>query len=299
MSLPLDPADSAPADRFMPRDGAILDLASLEAISAVPGRLLGAWLDALCPGAPGLVLEGLEVEGEASSSGPPGSRRPTPGQPVITVSPGRAVLSAGDGERLLLEIPAPLRAPWPTSAGAAVRGQLVLVPRIIAAKTPGGVTVARDAVGARLGFVRFDQPDRPGQLPLAVSVGNGVDWATDLHRLWQPEHPAMAALQKRLERIEQTVWNAEPEGAVWDRQILGRNWVRYQTVAAAALVATRLDLAGRATSTRDRVRALRALYGHLRRSVDRAATELLQIAGPPEGAGPYRGLDAELLGVTR
>lgn len=299
MSATLDPADSRPLDRFQPRDGAVLDLGSLTALASAPQRLLGAWLDSLVPGGPGLVLHGLELDGEWSASGPPGSRRPASSARGVVVSPGAAILGDASGQRYLIEVDRPLSAPWPTSAGPAVRGQLVLVPRLLPASTPGGVAVAREGVSVRLGFVRPELADRPGQLALAASVGNGVDWATDLHRLWQPEHAALSQIGRRLERIEQTVWNAEPEGAVWDRQILGRNWVRYQTVAASALTAAMLDLGGRASTTRDRVYLLGRLYAVLRRSVERAATELLQIAGPAEGAGPYRAIDPEILGAGR
>ncbi len=290
---PRDPSDSKPTARFAPRDGAVLDLGSLTALAEAPARLVTAWLDAVCPGAPGLVLEGLEPEGEWSPSGPPGARRPSAAQSGITVSPGRAIVVDPGGARHLVTVDEPLRAPWPTSAGPAVRGQLVIVPRLDPFCAAGGVTVAREGLSVRLGFVRPELAGRAGQLPLAASVGNGVDWATDLHRLWQPEHPALTQIARRLSKVEQAVWNAEPEGSVWDRQVLGRSWVRYQTVASSALTAARLDLGSRATTTRDRVRLLGSLYGILRGSVERAATELLQITGSGEGAGPYRAVELE------
>ena len=42
----------------------------------------------------------------------------------------------------------------------------------------------------------------------------------------------------------------------------------------------------------DKVRLLDALYDQLHGSVERAATELLQMIGPAEGAGPYRAVGA-------
>jgi hypothetical protein len=95
-------------------------------------------------------------------------------------------------------------------------------------------------------------------------------------------------LVRRLDQIEQMVWRAEPEGSVWDRGILGRNWVRYQTVAASALQVGRMSLETRPTTTLDRVRLLGALRRQLAQSVERAATELIQVIGPAESAGPYR-----------
>ena len=136
--------------------------------------------------------------------------------------------------------------------------------------------------------------NQPFLLPLAASVGNGQDWATDLQRIWQPEHPAIQIILKKFEKIEQTVWKAEPEGSVWDRQVLGRNWVRYQTVAASALQAARLIIQSRAATTLDRVRLLSSLFNQLHMSVETSANELLQIIGPPEGAGPYRAIGSRL-----
>ena len=87
----------------------------------------------------------------------------------------------------------------------------------------------------QLGFLKPDAPESAHLLPLARASGNSQDWTTDLARILQPEHPAIRQLLKRFERLEETVWNAEPEGAVWDRQVFGRSWVRYQTVASAAI----------------------------------------------------------------
>jgi hypothetical protein len=103
-------------------------------------------------------------------------------------------------------------------------------------------------------------------------------------------------IAKRFEELERTVWRAEPEGSVWDRQVLGRNWVRYQTVAASALQAAKLSLVSRATTTLDRVRVLDALFEALHGSVERAATELLQMVAAADSAGPYRKVGARILG---
>jgi len=285
-------------DRFRPRDGAVLDLASLEAIAAAPDHLLSAWLAASWPGATAVVLSGLELDGEWTTDGPPGTVRPDSRSSGVSVSPGTALITDAAGRRHLVTLSEPLTASWPTHARSAVRGVLALVPRVHPASLDGGIAVAREQVTVELGFVRTEQADQAAILPLASAVGNGRDWATDLYRIWQPEHDAVQALLKRFETLEQTVWRAEPEGSVWDRQILGRNWVRYQTVGASALQAARIQLATRATSTLERVRLLRSLRGQLENSVERAATELLQLVGAAEGSGPYRAvLDGSTLGV--
>ncbi len=289
---------------FQPVEGAIVDLRSLQAIAAISDHLLSAWLELAWPAiddkpaATGLVLSGLEMDCDWANAGPPGTRRPNSRSESVVITPGKALITSRDGSRYLLSIDEPLAVPWPsTSQRSAVQGVLVLEPLVHAAASDN-VVFARKEIGARFGFVRSGPAalvEHPYLLPLASSVGNGRDWATDLRRIWQPEHEAIRILLKRFEGLERTVWRAEPEGSVWDRQVLGRNWVRYQTVAASAIQATRIALGGRATTTLDRVRMLNGLFEQLHGSVERAATELLQLIGPAEGAGPYRDVGAMTL----
>lgn len=288
-----DPALVASHTRFSPRDGALLDLDSLVALADAPDRAVALALDAWEPDSPGLVLEGLELEGDLAATGPPGTVRPDGAATAARVGPGRALVRDAEGRVHMLTVPHPLAVPWPTRSGAGVRGILVLTPELGEGAGLDGFSVARAQVGARLGFVRPERLGMPGVLPLALAVGNGRDWATDLHRRWRPDCAAMALLEKRLTRLDTAIWTAEPEGAVWERQTLGRNWVRYQTVAAAALQAALMTLRARPSTTGDRVRVLRALLGELRRTVERAATELLQIVGPSELPGPYSAVDPE------
>lgn len=292
-----DLSDLSP--RFAPADGAVLDLASLDALARGPGAAMAAWLEARLPATSGLVLDGLELSGEIAGSGPPGSVTPSPRSTEARISPGSVVVRTRGGLPALLRVERELRAPWPTKAGPAVRGRLVLVPVQEPIHHGGSVRVAREGLGVRLGFVRPDQPLADGMIVLAWSLGNGRDWGQDQQRLWQPEHPAVQHLLRSLESLEGTVWTAEPEGAVWDRQILGRNWVRYQTVAAAALQAARTQLEVHAGTSTERVRLLQGLGLRLRRSVERASTELLQLLGSAEAAGPYAAVEQAVLGSGR
>ncbi|MDG1483429.1 MAG: hypothetical protein P8R54_27810 [Myxococcota bacterium] len=272
---------------FRPSEGAVLDLDSLKAIAASSDRLLTAYLDARWPGISGMVLHGLEMEGDWASGGPPGTRRPDSQSTGVRISPGSAIVTSRDGRKFMLRVDEELRVRWPTRAGSAVRGVLVLLPEVAPARIKGGLVVARETVRAQLGFVEPRLADRPYYLPIAAAVGNGQDWATDIRRIWQPEHEAIGLLLKRFERLEQGVWRAEPQGAVWDRQVIGRNWTRYQTVAAASLQSARSVLMSRPSTTLDRVRLLRGLREQLSMSVDEVATQLLQLIGSREGAGPY------------
>ena len=277
-------------ERFRPAEGALLDLRSLECIAEAPDRLLAASLQLAWPGARGIILEGLEPDGEWSATGPPGTLRPDGLGDALAVSPGRAILTDPAGRPVLLEVRERLQAKWPTRARAAVSGALVLLPEVAPASTEGSLRLARDTVAGRIGFVPPERMHDPHLLVLARSVNNGRDWSVDEHRILQPEHRAVRLLLQRLTSIEHAIWRAEPEGAVWDRQILGRNWVRYQTVAAAALQATRFQLATHALSTFQRVRLLRELRVQLEKSVEAGATELLQLVGPRDEAGSWAGV---------
>lgn len=271
---------------FSPVDGAVVDLASLRAIADGTDRLLESVLR--LRGAPALVLEGLDLDGEWAPAGPPATRRLEGRAPDAVVSPGAALVRTEAGRPLLVELREPVRVPWPTSAGPAVRGVLVLHARTEPARSASGLAVARDEIRVELGFVRAEQADAaPWLLPLAVPVGNGRDWITDVARVLPPEHPAIELLLRRFDQLDQTIWKAEPEGSVWDRQVLGRNWVRYQTVAASALQAARLQLATHALTTQERIRLVSGLFEQLNGSVQRAANELIQSIGRAENAGPY------------
>ena len=281
---------SAPTvDLFRPAEGALLDLDSLLAIADAPVRILEGWQRAIWPGATSLVLEGLEPKGGVwSPNGPPGTVTPPSGASGLTISPGAALITDRAGRRQLVVIPEELSAPWPTSAGAAVRGILVLSPKVEPPENAEGLHLARERLRVELGFARPDQIDQPHLVPLASALGNGRDWATDLRRIWQPEHAEVRRLLNTVAALEETVWRADPEGSGWERSVLGRQWARYQTVAAAALQAARMQLETHAMTTLQRVRLLRTLRRQLQGSVERTAQDLVQAIGTADVAGPYR-----------
>lgn len=276
--------------RFDPRDGALLDLESLGVIARTPDALLSASLLARWPGCTGLVIDGFELLGTPSPTGPPGTVRPDTNSTHAVLSPGTAVLTDRAGAKTVVQLPTETSIPWPDATGPRVRGVLALVASRSEPATEHGLAVARDVLVLQLGFVKPQLATQPNILPVAAATGNGQDWATDIRRILHPEHDAIRTLLKRFERLEQSVWKAEPEGAVWDRQILGRSWVRYQTVAASALQAARMQLATQGTTTQERVRVLTELRSQLERSVERTATELLQLVGAGEGNDPYAGV---------
>ena len=188
---------------------------------------------------------------------------------------------------MLMEIKERQYIEWPTSNGPKVHAALVLTPDVQSVELAGGVCVARNTVRAKIGFVDVPLIHREQYLPLAVSIGNQRDWATDFRRVLHPTHELIQILLKRFEDLERAVWNAEPEGNAWGNETFGKNWFRYQTVAAAALQSARTMLMTYPTTTMDRVSLLRTLRLQLEASVESVATELMQLIGSRDGAGPY------------
>jgi hypothetical protein len=277
---------------FHPVDGAILDLESLRTIAGADRTVLAATLKFLA--LDGIVIDGFELDGELAPSGPPGTRRPEARSAEAVVMPGTALVRAEDGRPFLVQTTEPRRVEWPTAAGPAVRGVLVLTVRPEGARGAGGLVPARQDLTCELGFVRPEQAALPHLLPIATPVGNGRDWITDVARVIQPEHPAIEVLLKQLDSLDQLIWDAQPEGSVWDRSVIGKNWVRYQTVAVTAVQSARLMLRTTPLTTRDRVRLLTALFEQLNSSVRVAANALLQFIGKPENAGPYAAVSQRL-----
>ena len=272
---------------FSPKEGAVLDQVSLQAISNVPSDILGAYLTGITPQQGGIILHGLEIAGDWAAGGPPGTKRPDPQSVGLRISPGQAILTDKENRKFLLTIEEEVRVPWPTRNGPAVQAALVMVIDVESGEVGGGLKVAREQITPRFGFVDIQLRNRDFYLPIAVATGNGQDWATDFNRIYHPDHPVITLLVKRFEKLERTVWQAEPEGGVWDREVLGKNWFRYQTVGAASLQATRSLLMTYPTTTKDRVALLKTLREQLQNSVEQASSELLQLIGSRDGAGPY------------
>ena len=283
---------------FSPREGALLDLDSLRAIAAGPGAIVGAWLSAMAPDSASMILEGMEPVGELSQVGPPGTRRmPDVGAGGWTITKGTALITDEAGRRHVLRLTedAPVR--WPTQDGPPRRGVLALVPKLEPAAGNGGLAVAREELGFRIGFIKMELLTAPNRLPahvlpLAMSVGNARDWSTDLRRIWQPSHPAVRSLVERLTGLEDGIWTTpKPKAAAWDTAVIGDSWVRYQTMGVAAIHAARSHLETHALSTFERVRLLSALRRQLKRANLLPAVESLsQLAEPSETADPYRAL---------
>lgn len=278
--------------RFRPRDGALLDLDSLVALSHAPGQVLGAQLLARWPGASSMVLEGLQIistVGGPEVEGPPGTKRPDSTRDSVLVSPGTAIVTGADGLPTVVRLQREESVPWPVpKLGSAVAGVLALLVEEQPESAAGGLAVARSRLRVRLGFAKLDQAHAPNILPLARSIGNSRDWATDIRRLVPPEDPIVQGLVIQIKKLEARMWDADPKGSVWDNAVLGRDWKRYQTVAAAALQAATMQLQTMAMTTQERVRLMTHLRRQLRDSVEEMADIIAGHIGRPEYADAYR-----------
>ena len=278
--------------RFCPRDGALLDLESLVALAHAPGQVAYAQLLARWPGATGLILEGLQListVGGPEVEGPPGTRRPDNTRDTVLVSPGTAIVTGPDGLPTVVRLEREESVAWPVpKLGSAVAGVLALLVEEQPDTAAGGLAIGRSHLRVRLGFARLDQAHASSILPIARSIGNSRDWATDICRLVAPEDPIVNGLIVQLKKLESRVWDADPKGAVWDNAVMGRHWVRYQTVAVAALQAATMQLQTFAMTTQERVRLLTHLRRQLRDSVEEAADIVANQIGRPEYADAYR-----------
>lgn len=279
---------------FRPADGAVLDLESLQAIPTALESALDAWLRALSgEQSPGLVLEGLELQGAPASDqeGPPGAVN-VPDDARLTLTPGRAVLREGQGGRpCLVEIPRPLSCPVAPSARGGERVLLLTVRQTDVPVRPGAqVRAASVQIEPGVAVVTGDR--RGAGLPLAVSAGTGRTWCTDLHRLWSPDHLELRRIFGALDELV----GPTLKGSIWEQRVqasaaLGTadniNVQRNQFVAVAAVQATRAALAARPTTTDERTRQLALLLDQLRRVNPDSAEALRRRFVQSDLAEPY------------
>ena len=93
-------------DVFRVRNGAVIDLPALEAIAHLPHHLLTSYLATTSPGQHGLILHGLEPEGQRPrNSGPPGIMRF--GVDRISLTPGVAILPTASGQLVTVRFEEP------------------------------------------------------------------------------------------------------------------------------------------------------------------------------------------------
>ena len=275
---------------FAAADGALVDLEGLKAVAAAPHRVLDAVLTGASPTTGGMIVSGLELEGRPMiwsvqlrqedevrqiDIQARGLTRPNKD---FQISEGTAVVADAQGNRHVLNIDTPMRPENRSTANSA----LVLEVELSEA---GGF--ARQEVSPRLRFVPIDEAWQPGRVLIAMQSSSQA-WATDLNRLYQPDHPVITNILSLLEYLEHVVWDSDRHGWAWQRRQQGREWSRYQTSATLALQATRTGLMAQSTTTMDRVRLLRNLLYELRRSIENAENSFVKWLGQASGPDPYR-----------
>ena len=277
---------------FTAADGALVDLEGLQAIASAPHRVLDAVLTGISPTTGGMIVSGLELEGrpmiwsvqlrqeEDVRQIDIQARGLTRPNKEFQISEGTAVVADAHGNRHIINIEEPMRPENRPDADSALVLEVEL-------SESGGF--ARQEVSPKLVFVPTDQAWRPGRVLLAMQSGNQA-WATDLNRLYQPDHPVITNILTLLEYLEHVVWDSDRHGWAWQRRQQGREWSRYQTSATLALQATRTGLMAHSTTTMDRIRLLRNLLYELRRSIENAESSMLKWLGEVSGSDPYRAI---------
>ena len=131
-----------------------------------------------------------------------------------------------------------------------------------------------------------DQINKSEMVVLARELAPSI-WATDVQRLFHPEHVVVRSIVQFFDHLEDIIWNSDRHGQMWQVQALGREWKTYQTKASVAVTAARITLSARPSTTPDRVRCLTNLHWQLQRSVEEAGKELEKWMGVVEAAGEY------------
>jgi hypothetical protein len=275
---------------FAAADGALVDLKGLQAIAAAPHRVLDAVLTGISPTTSGMIVSGLELEGrpmiwsvqlrqeEEVRQVDIEARGLTRPNKEFQISEGTAVVADAQGRRHVINIDTPMRPENRPAASSAL---------VLEVELSDSGEFARQEVRPRLRFVPIAEAWQPGRLVVAMQSSNQA-WATDLNRLYQPDHPVITNILALLEYLEHVVWDSDRHGWPWQRRQQGREWSRYQTTATLALQATRTGLMTQSTTTMDRVRLLRNLLYELRRSIENAENSLVKWLGERSGPDPYQ-----------
>jgi hypothetical protein len=270
---------------FVPKNGAIVDLIGLDAVSDTSNRLLSVYLSTKWPTVSNIVLSGLELDGKRPrKNGPPGVMQFSPSR--FTISSGIAILATDDKRRHLVtfEEPEVVSLEEPNKAD-----QLRTIVLTLLSKRGLGEEseeLAHNKIYPLIKLVNKIDVDLDTELPLANELAPKI-WSTDVRRLFQPEHVDIQGICTHLDELEETIWTSDRHGLPWKNQRMGREWKSYQTKASVAVTAARITLSGRPSTTADRARCLTNLHWQLQRSVEEAAKGLEKWMGVAEAADAY------------
>ncbi|MEC7984911.1 MAG: hypothetical protein VX278_07095 [Myxococcota bacterium] len=264
---------------FQPRNGNAVDLSGLRAVADASNRVLFTYLQSRYPNANRLVIDGLEPVGRRMSKGPPGILRAS--RTDFRISSGSAILVDPHGGKKLISLPQVTRLPQEDIPKENEESVLVLELEADAALGLDESVLAYESLHPNFRFVSKDEAKDRSLLPLALGIG-GDYWYTDLERLWRPSHESIELLMTYFDTLEDVIWDSLRHGQPWKEQRVGMDWKLYQAKASCAVTAARITLAGRSSTTEDRIRTLQNLYWQLSRSVEDAAKEFSKLLGEGE-----------------
>ena len=230
-------------DVFVPKNGAIVDIDSLQAIEdrskdTINSLLLHRRINE------SIVLEGLEPNGKrAKNAGPPGVMQFSSSSFVL--SAGKAVLVLESGKRFVVSLNESIELSFDSqSPSRRILGIAVEEQRNRNQEEPS----ASIQIRANIQMREEGEEYTDSMLILARELAPNI-WTTDVQRLLQPENIVIQMIADALDQLEDMIWNSDRHGKPWNVQALGRDWKTYQTRAAVSVTGTRIVLCGRATST--------------------------------------------------
>jgi hypothetical protein len=264
---------------FNPKNGRVIDLPSLEAIADTANRVLYTHLQSRYPLSERLVVHGIELQGKYMSKGPPGIVRAK--MKDLRISAGMAIFLDREGHRRTLVLDEEVRLLEHIEDN---RDQvLVLSLEIDEALGIDGDALAYESCSERFSFVSREDAKKRHYIPIAKGLG-GDFWFTDTQRVWQPDHEGIQLLNSYFDQLEDLIWDSDRHGMPANQQMLGMDWKLYQAKASSAVTAARCTLAGRSSTSEERIRTLRNLYWQLQRSVEDASLTLMTMLGKEESA---------------
>ena len=247
---------------FVPKNGAPIDVQSIQAIADIPQTLLESYLK-LRWGEEhrGVVLSGLEPNGKRpKKNGPPG---------VMQFSISNFVLSSGvaivpmDNHPVLVrcEDPQVLQLEEPEKSQ---HKRSIVLKLSVQSQNQAGKPLAHVKVSPMVLVINQDALDEANMTVLANELAPNI-WSTDVCRMVNKEHPLVNTLMGLFDTLEDKIWEADMHGQPWQVQRLGREWKTYQSKASVCVTAARMALSMKPTVTRERVRVLTNLHWQLQR----------------------------------
>ena len=269
---------------FVPKNGAPIDVPSIQAIADIPQTLLEAYLQ-LRWGEEhrGVVLSGLEPNGKRpKKNGPPGVMQfsisnfvLSSGVAIVPLNNKPVLVRCEDSQVLQLEEPEKSQ-----------QKRSIVMKLSVQSQSQDGKSLAHIRVNPMILVVDQDAVDEANMTVLANELAPNI-WSTDVCRMVNKEHPLVDTMMGLFDTLEDKIWEADMHGQPWQVQRLGREWKTYQSKAAVCVTAARMALSMKPTVTAERVRVLTNLHWQLQRSVEQAAQALSNWIGVLEAADQY------------